>query len=284
MNILDCHALVVSPDFARYPLSADTPPPALGEFEACVDVPALWDALTHHGISGGVLVQRNRFYGYDNRLICDLARSSPALRALCSVDVRRDDCAALATRLIEKDGAFGLRFMEPEKGANLAWIAGEHARAAWQVAADLGAVIDVHVFPWNRIDALAALQTLIETFPDVPVLLDNLGNGPIAADVEDFGIDDLLRRLADHRNLALKFSDMTLSRIESAGLNASSWLERFAQLMGADRLAWGSDVLPAGRSLAAASRRALAATASLSEADQHAVLHHTAARLFSFAR
>ncbi|MBN8829140.1 MAG: amidohydrolase [Sphingomonadales bacterium] len=282
MDIIDCHSLVVSPDRTRYPFAAEAPPPSPGELENCLDVSGLWAALQARTLSGAVLVQRNRFYGYDNRLICDLVRCSPALRALCSVDGRRPDCAAFAETLIARDGAFGLRFMEPEKGADLAWLAGDHARAAWRVAADLGAIIDIHVFPWNRTEALTALLPLLDSFGQVPVLLDNLGNGPVGADVEDFGIDDLLRRIIAHPNVTHKVSDMTISRIEKAGLNPALWMERFAKLAGAERLVWGSDVLPAGRDLAQAAARALSATATLSTGDQRAVLRDTAARIFGF--
>lgn len=284
MDTIDSHALVVSHDRALYPFAGEAAPANPGELEACMDVPTLWSGLKDRAIAGGVLVQRNRFYGYDNRLVCDLARCSPALRALVSVDSRRDDCPALATRLIEQDGAFGLRFMEPQKGSDLGWIASEHARAAWHVAADLDAVIDVHAFPWNRQDVLTVLGDLMTRFPNVPVLLDNLGNGPIAADVADFGIDDLLRSLADRPGLVLKFSDMTLSRIDNAGLIAADWLERFTGLMGPDRLMWGSDVLAAGRSIADAAARAAKATESLPASDRRSVLRETAARLFSFPR
>lgn len=282
MDNLDCHALVVSTDRTRYPFAPEAAPPASGELEGCTDVQALWAALRDGTLAGAILVQRNRFYGYDNSLICDLQRASPAIRALCSVDTRREGSAAAAETLLARDGAFGLRFMEPERGADLSWLAGDHARAVWRVAADLGGVVDVHVFPWNRAGALPALAGLMAEFPGVPVLLDNLGNGPITAGAADFGIDDLLGRLVDHPMLTLKFSDMTLSRIEQAGLAVPAWIERFARLMGSDRLVWGSDVLPAGRSLAEAAARARAAVTLLDGRDRRAVLGGTAARLFDF--
>ena len=283
MIVLDAHALVLSADRMRYPFAGDAPPPQPGELEACTEVAGLRQALADRAPAGAVLVQRNRFHGHDNSLICDLAAASPALRALCSVDARRADAGAMARHWLEARGAHGLRFMEPEKGSDLGWLAGDAARDAWRAAAERGAVVDVHVFPWNRVEALAALAGLLRDFPDMPVLLDNLGNAAIEAGAPDFGIDAALRGVIDHPRLTLKFSDMTVQRAGRAGLEPTDIVARFAALVGAERLAWGSDVLPAGVDLGMAVEHAIGATAGLDEASRWAVLHDNVAALFGFA-
>lgn len=283
MSTIDCHALVFAADTARYPFARNTPPPEPGELDACTEADKLGEALASGSISGAVLVQRSRLYDFDNTLICDLAMGDPRLRALVSVDGRRPASLAEARRLLALPGVAGLRMMEPEKSGTLDWLAGEHARGVWSIAADAGAIVDVHVFPWNRTPGLAQLASLLRDFPGVPVLLDNLGNGPVENGAPDFRLDAAAASVIDCPQLMLKFSEMTLGRIERAGLDLSATLAQLARRVGAERLLWGSDILPPKRSLAEAAERAVATTAALPAAEQRAILSGNAARLFGLA-
>jgi predicted TIM-barrel fold metal-dependent hydrolase len=281
--VIDCHALVYAADTARYPFAADAAPVEPADLDNCTEANALRDTLVTGAMAGAVLVQRNRFYGFDNTLICELAAGDPCLRALVSVDSRVRESLAEARRLLVLPGVAGMRLMEPEKGGNLDWLAGEHARALWTAAAAAGAVVDVHVFPWNRIEALALLGELMGAFPQVPVLLDNLGNGPIESGAPDCGLDAALDPVIDRPQLTLKFTEMTLGRIESADLEPAAAIGEVARRVGAERLAWGSDLLPPQRTLAEATARGVAATEALREEDRQAILSGTAMRLFGFA-
>jgi predicted TIM-barrel fold metal-dependent hydrolase len=277
MAAIDCHALVYAADTARYPLAPDAPPSQPAELETCTEAAALGAALDAGALTGAVLVQRNRFHGFNNALICDLAAHDARLRAIVSVDSRTPDAAAHARRLLALPNVSGLRLMEPEKGAGLDWLDGAHARAVWAAAADSGALVDVHVFPWNRDAGLAVLTGLVRDFPGLRVLVDNLGNGPIEDGAPDFGLDHTVIDLAQ---VTLKFSEMTLGRIERAGLAAADVLSAVVARVGAERLVWGSDLLPPQRSLAEAAARAAAA---LPVTQRDAVLTGNAARLFGFA-
>lgn len=280
MSAVDCHALVYAADRARYPFAGDAPPLQPGELEACAEAGDLAAAIASRALSRAVLVQRNRFYGFDNALICDLAASDARFRALVSVDSRAPAGPDQARRLLALPGIAGVRLMEPEKGAALDWLDGEHARAVWSLAADAGALVDVHLFPWNRAEGLARLAGLLGDFTGTAVLLDNLGNGPIESGAPDWGLDAALDGVADSPRLTFKFSEMTLGRLDRAGLDPAGALAAIVGRLGADRVVWGSDVLPPGRSLADAAGRAAAATALLSATDRHAVLAGNAARLF----
>jgi L-fuconolactonase len=278
LRVIDCHALAYGADTARYPFAHDAAPIAQSDLDSCTEAGALGDALP----GGAVLVQRNRFYGFDNSLICDLASKDSRLRALVSLDTGRDRRDE-ARRLFALPGVAGVRLMEPEKGASLEWLGGEHARSLWAGAAGAGAVVDVHVFPWNRTAALALLGELMDAFPLVPVLLDNLGNGPIESGAPDYGLDGALDAVIDRPQLTFKFTEMTLGRIERAGIEPPEAIGAVAGRVGAERLAWGSDLLPPQRTLADAAARAAVATKTLSANDQLAVLSGTATRLFGFA-
>lgn len=283
MSAVDCHALIYAADAARYPFDPGAPSLQPDELVASTEATSLGDALSSGTIAEAVLIQRNRFYGFDNTLICDLAASDPRLRALVSLDSRTLESAAQARRLLALPGIAGLRLMEPEKGAPLDWLAGEHARALWSAAADADALVDVHVFPWNRIAALGLLGALMDAFPQVPVLLDNLGNGSIESGPPEWGLDAALGTVIERPQLTLKFSEMTLGRLERAGLDAAQAIGEVVQRAGAERVAWGSDLLPPQRSLAEAAGRAAAATGALAPEDQQSVLSGNARRLFGFA-
>jgi len=282
LAIIDCHALVVSTDTARYPIAEDGPPPAPQDWAGCTSAEALMEALGAGVVSGAVLVQRNRFYGFDNGLICDLAAASPALRAICSVDARRDEAATDARDWIARRGASGIRFMEPSRGSDPSWIDSAAARGVWRVAADEGAIVDVHAFPWNRAMVLPVVRAMARKFPGLPILLDNLGNPSLQDGAPDFGLDAALAALADCPALTLKFSAMTLARLARTGLDPAAAMARFARAFGPDRLIWGSDLLGEDETLRDAATRAMRATDALGSAAQDAMLHGNAVRLFGF--
>ncbi|MCW3838307.1 amidohydrolase family protein [Sphingomonas canadensis] len=280
--LIDCHALIASTDLARYPLAADAAPLEPGELEGFLSPAGLARALDGGALRGAVLVQRGRLHGFDNRLVAQTAAADPRLRALCTVDTDAADCAATAAGLLASPGVAGLRFMEPRKGADLGWLAGEGARSLWRLLAERGGIADVHVFPWNRAAGLEALAALAAEFAEVPVLLDNIGGAAVEQGAPDFGVDAALARLAERPGVIFKFSEMTLGRLDRAGINPPAAIARYAAIAGAGRLCWGSDVLPAGMVPEQAAANAVAAAEGLDAAGWQAVLGGAAARLFGF--
>ncbi len=278
---IDCHALVASRDTATYPIAEGVPALKPGELEEFPQAETLLGSVGDK-LSGAVLVQRGRFYGNDNSLICDLAAENPNLRALCSVETREGGCGRIGGELLARRNVSGLRFMEPEKGADIGWLAGENARDAWSALAEKGAIADVHFFPWNRAEGLEALAGLLRDYPDVPVLIDNLAACGIEQGAPDFGLDAAISEIAEHGQVTLKFSAMTLGRAEKAELDVSELLSRFIALVGAERLLWGTDIIAPGTTILEANERAHSALSGLDEATRYALLHGNAAQLFSF--
>ena len=234
-------------------------------------------------LSGAVLVQRGRTYGYDNRLICDLAAHGTAIRAICSVDTRDPRAGSEAHRLLALPGVAGLRLMEPAKGVPLDWLDGPGARDIWREVNDHCAVIDVHVFPWNRAVALPRLAMLARDFPALTIIIDNLGNPTVDQGPPRFGIDDHLLHLVDCEQVHFKISAMVLDRIEAAGHDPALALASSVGLLGAERLCWGSDVLGPGLGLADAIDQALDATSLVSAQDAAMVLSGNARRIFAIS-
>lgn len=274
-RLCDSHALIASKNEARYPLASGIPPLAEGELEAEHDVQDLLRDMDGLGIARGVLVQRNRYYGYDNSYICDaLAVAPDRLRAMCAVDSRVPDCAIRARELLRKDGVIGLRLMEPAKAAPLDWLAGEYAQQVWRVAADEDAVMQFHVFPWVREAALEAVLPVVRDNPVRRIVIDNLSN--IDAAAEGFGIDDHLRCLAEIERVHLRFTTLTLLKAKSGGVDAGELIKAMVDLVGPDRLQWGSDVVPPSMTYQQAVAAGMAAVASLATEHQDMILHRNA--------
>lgn len=274
-QVIDAHLLLASPDRAAYP-----PIAGVTETELAATDPELLSRALGPELAGAVLVQRGRTYGHDNRLICDLAAAEPRLRAICSLDTMSDDAGAQAARLLALPGVAGLRLMEPVKGARLDWLGGPGARAAWRAVAEAGGVMNVHVFGWNREAALPLVAELLEAFPAVPLVIDNLGNPPLEQGPPRFGIDPPLLRLFEREQVACKISAMNLTRAKNAGHDPALVLTTAVALIGPERLCWGSDVLGPGETLAGAIEQAREATTLISADDAAMVLAGNVRRIF----
>lgn len=271
---LDSHALVASPDRASYPRAPDAPPP-----EAEPSCEQLMARLARCGGEGAILVQRSRSYGYDNRYILDAATCYPQhVRAVAMVDSLAPDSAAKAAAMLERREVAALRLMEPVQGAPLDWLDGPLAQAQWRLLAERGGVMQIHLFPWARAEGLARLSRLCIRYPDVTLVLDNLTNIDLTA--PDFGMDNAFLAWADNPAVHFRFTTLALARCVAAGIPPAQAIAAVAARFGAERLLWGSDIVPTGMRYGEAVKLGLAAVADLSGTAQRDVLHANARRLF----
>lgn len=279
--LIDSHALVAALGNTHWPLAPDAPPPSPAEQAGERTTTALLDDMESSDVGRAVLVQRNRYYGYDNGYICDAFRAAPdRLRMVCAVDGLSPACATQAESWLSRDGTVGIRFMEPAKNAPLDWLGSAHARAAWAVAATRGAIVQVHLFPWARSAAIPVLLELIAQFPDLDVVIDNLSNIDLATGAPLFGMDDGFSALADCGRVHMRVTTLGLHRAQVAGVDLATAMTALAQRLGPERLLWGTDIIPAGMDYAGAVALALQSTSTLAEGDRARILHDNAARLF----
>lgn len=273
VQVIDGHLLVATRDCVNYP-----PLAGVTEAELATATEALrLDNLLGQLMTGAVLVQRGRTYGHDNRLICDLAAADPRLRAICSLDTASEDAGAEAARLLALPGVAGLRLMEPGKGAPLDWLT---RREIWRAVAEVDAVMDVHVFGWNRDAALPLLATLLDEFPAVPVVIDNLGNPPLEQGPPSYGLDAPLLALFEREQVTAKISAMSFARADNAGHDPALLLATCVGQLGPDRLCWGSDVLAVGQTLPEAVQQMLEATLLIAPNDAAMLLAGNTRRIF----
>ncbi len=278
--IFDSHAHLISDDVARYP-----PDPLSGRLrDGDLDDPMTAERLLRQmdlcGVEKAVCVQRSHVYGFDNRYVCDAAAAWPdRLTAVCSVDGRAADGAEQVRRWVEA-GATGVRMMEPYKGADASWFAGEAARGVWQAAAALNTSVCIHFFRWNRDFGLPALAEVLEDFPALPVVIDHLSNMAVETGPPDHGLDAPLDAIAAFPETRLKFTTLPLGRLDEQNIDAAPVIARVVGRFGAARVMWGSDIAQSKGGYGYMVDLGLAAVRQLSQAEQQQVLYGAAAAVY----
>jgi L-fuconolactonase len=279
--MFDSHAHLISPDRERYP-----PDPLSGklnpaDFDDPVTAERLLAEMDKAGVARAAAVHRSHVYGFDNSLVCDAAQAYPdRLAAVCSINGLADDCGDKVRYWVGERGAAGVRMMEPHRGADPSWFAGETARALWVAAADLDAAVCVHFFRWNRDIGLPALKGVLDEFSDVRVVIDHFSNIVSEAGPPDHGVDDLLKRVAEFPKVRTKFTTIPLGQLAEQGIDAAPVVKRVVELFGAERVMWGSDVAQSKGSYASMVELGRRATALLSDSERQWVLNDAAEAVY----
>jgi len=241
--MLDAHAHLISGDLDRYP-----PAPVDGELDPAIfqnpmTVERLLAEMDATGVDQALLVQRGSIYGFDCSYVSDCAElHSDRLRAVCSIDATSPTAADDVTHWVRERGAVGIRLMELVKGSDIGWLDSPIARNVWQQAASLNVPVCVHLFPWNRVEGLTRLATILADIPGLTVVIDHLAAIRSDAGPPDHGVDELLATVAAHEGVNVKFTTIPLGRLEAAGVDARPVLRRVADLFGTERMLWGSDI------------------------------------------
>lgn len=279
--LIDTHAHLVTGDTKAYP-----PAPPSGEFnpgdlDDPMTVERLLGEMDANGVDKAVLVQRGSIYGFDSSYVCDSAARFPErLAAVCSIDATAADCAESVRHWVEERGAAGIRLMELVKGADIAWLDGPVAREAWRAAAELGAPVCVHFFPWNRAEGLARLDAIVREIPGLTVVIDHFAAIRSDAGPPDHGVDALLETVAAHDGVTIKFTTIPLGRLDAAGIDFRPVVARARDLFGAERMMWGSDVTQSSGTYEYMAGLGHAAVEGMSAAEQEQILAGTARRVY----
>lgn len=273
--IFDSHAHLVSDDFTRYP-----PTPLSGTLDRKLDDPMTAERLLREmdalGIERAVAVQRAHVYGYHNDYVCDSAAKYPdRLVAVCCIDAAAADAPARVQHWIGERGAVGLRLTEPHKGADMSWFAGPASHAAWLAARAHRASVCLHVYRWNRVEAMRALVDVAREFHDVPIIVDHVSNLAAEEGAPNHGIDEALAALVPLANVSFKFTTINYGKLKAAAIDAAPVTSAVVARFGAGRVMWGSDVAQSPGSYAELVQLGTDATAGLDAASRRAVLHDT---------
>ena len=264
-GVVDTHPHIIAEDTRRYPLAplggkqsdwSRTRPVSFGRMIAAMD---------EAGIERSVLVQASTCYGHDNSYVADAVAAEPRRFAgVFSVDVLAGD-APQRIREWMKRGLAGLRvFIAGHTTAQEARLDDPRSFPAWQCASDAGLPICVQV----RAGGLGQLETVLERFPTVRVLLDHMAR-PTADSSET------LLALARFPNLFLKLTTHNVRDARQPG-----FFERVVGRFGASRIAWGSNYPASEGTLAALLAQARQALDFLPAAEQEWVFSRTARTLY----
>ena len=228
---------------------------------------AVAQRLSDAGVGGGVLVQAVGAHGFDNSFAIESAAAlGDRWRAIAAVGADDPDPIDTIERAAA-GGAAGARFFSIPLPVER-WLDGDLGHELAARCMDLGLTPTICCLA----EELGAAAALAASFPDLEFAVDHAGFVAVGGDEGDL---DLLTRNA---NVVLKLSTGVF---DHSALDPVATVGRLLDLVGADRLAWGSDH-PQVRDrtygeLAALGRRAVD---GLPDATRGAVLEGTTARLW----
>ncbi|MEZ5245250.1 MAG: amidohydrolase family protein [Acidimicrobiales bacterium] len=228
---------------------------------------AVAERLARAGVDGGVLVQAVGAHGFDNSFALGTAAAlGGRWRAVAAVGVDDPDPIGTIERAAA-GGAVGVRFFSIPLPA-MGWLDGDLGHELATRCRDLGLTPTICCLA----DELRAAARLARAFPDLEFALDHAGFVAVGGDEGDL---ELLTRTP---NVVVKLSTGVF---DHSALDPAATVGRLLDLVGADRLAWGSDH-PQVRDrtydeLAALGRLAVE---RLPDATRAAVLEGTTARLW----
>jgi L-fuconolactonase len=305
--LFDTHAHLISDDWEQYPprpLRADLPVPRRTDYNVTAE--SLIGMMEAHGVATACVVQRGHLYGHDNSYIIEAARRFPGrLLPVVILDTQDPATPARYADMVKVHNVRGFRMANTRPShLDTAWISSPAAMQVWKACADLGTPMAVIIFQNQLAYVLPLLRIIARMFPTLPVLIDHLGTPYGATLVEmnwardsgvtgelvmppppDFGIGEFIRIFEDTPNVYFKLTEVNMERLHETGLSAAPLIRRMADVFGASRLVWGSDV---GQSLRwpfdAKASMGRAAADLLNPQERALFLHDNAARLYGGAK
>lgn len=233
--IIEWNAHMFSRDTTRYPFhprAAYTPDPADWSADPLADYLA---HMTATGIDKAVLVHPEP-YGDDHRLVLDCLQREPTRFLATSLFYPRDaDAPQKLTDLVRQEPKIIATRFHAHRGtqAYLDSFTEPGVRALWEVAGELGLLIELHIGP----NYAREVADVIRAYPTYPVLIDHLAE-PLMGNPIEFA--DVLA-LAKFDHVYMKLSGLShFSNDAPLYLEAKPFTRWVVDAFGPDRLVWGS--------------------------------------------
>lgn len=300
IKLFDSHLHLVSNDVKRYPLvvrpagyvspsamPAGSPPEPGAtvnarrpKFVPTTETQLGW--MDAAGVEMAAAVQRTGSYGFDNSYILDSATAHPTrFRAVVVLDGEDAATPEKLRDLSKTRGIAGLRLAGGVKNPAFPWLKSEAALKTWAAADALGIAMNLLYAPKHFDEpALNAITELAQKFPRTPIVVDHMGwakaEGP-----PRYGFADTPPAFLRQQNIHLKFTTSFLNILEEAKLPSKEYLRNAVDVLGADRIMWGSDMGTSGGTYAEMVQRVRDATLSLNAAEQRKVLRETGLKVFA---
>ncbi len=237
MSVVDVHPHVIAEDTQRYPRAPLGGKQSDWSRTRPVSFERMLAAMDEAGIERSVLVQASTCYGHDNSYLADAVAAHPdRFSGVFSVDMIAPDAPERIRYWIGR-GLAGLRvFIAGHTTSHDARLDDPRSFPAWQCAGDAGIPVCVQV----RAGGLAQLQTLLERFPGVRVILDHMAR-PVVDDGPPYAGAAPLFALARYPNLFLKLTTHNLRDASQGKATPQTFLAKVIEAFGARRIAWGSN-------------------------------------------
>ncbi len=298
--LFDAHAHLVADDQVRYPRNpmkrpADAPPRAPGTvgfpgghhgpnpINEVPDVSRMLQWMAQANVDGAVAVQKRMIYRYDNSYILDSSDAHPdTFSAVVILDGEDPATPDTVRRYVDDHGLAGLRLFGSRKpDGSMPWLNSPQALKCWEVINETGLVMNLEVLAHGGGGpSIPAILALSDRFPDARIVLDHLLEPEAEEHADDFGLDARYEKLAGRPNLYFKFTSINLDICQAAGQDASQLLRRAADMYGADRLMWGSDIGTSSGTYQHMVDRMVQASDLLTPDEQRAVWHDVGRSVF----
>ena len=283
--IYDTHPHFYTSDTASYPFKPDITPrgsdPATNNPMTPEVIFDYWDQA---GILMGTAVQYNTVYGTDNSYTLDVSAAHPG-RILPVVILSATDPATPDTlrRMTHENGIAGVRLFGSPINGEFAFFT-EEAKPAWDAIAELGIVAILMLVGGDLNRTMGRVHEFAMRYPNVNIVLDHLGYTNPDNSPETYGLTPNHFAVAPHRNLYWKLTSFHITtQIDRTGSDLKGFFEFVAELYGADRMMWGSDI---GNTHGTTEyhlgllQRAIDATEDMAYAERKAIFFDTPHRLF----
>ena len=238
-------------------------------------VESLIEMMDDAGIDKATLVQAYYVYEYDNSYTMDLVRAhKDRFVAIPIVDPMDPAAPDELSRLVEEEGAVGVRFMRgrlPETS-----LGKPETLPLWACIEQLGIPVTIT----DRIGVIAQTRRAMDKYPDAKVAFDHgwgheIGRPP-------YPVLRPLLDYADNPNVYVKTAVNNIDAAEQAGGTSQALYEKLLDLFGAKRIMWSSNypAHPRFGGLKARLEASQKAFAFMSEEDRRWIFADTALSLW----
>jgi len=237
-SIVDIHPHIVSPDTTKYPLAPLGGTQSTWSSERPTTYQMLLDAMDEARVAKAAIVHSSTAYGYDNSYVADAVAAVPQrFTGVYSIDILAPDAIKTFDYWLGR-GCTGMRLFTT--GSTLpdqsTWFAEPKTYPFWEHAA----AKNIPVCMQMKQKGIPLLQTIMDRFPKVTMILDHLSQAPYDDGPPYAKADDFFA-LAKYKQIYIKVTPVHF-RPKSWGKGApDTFLGKLIDAFGADRIAWGSN-------------------------------------------
>jgi predicted TIM-barrel fold metal-dependent hydrolase len=232
-GFIDAHSHIWTPDTKAYPLAPGVKAEEMKPTSFTAE--ELLAQCRPQGVDRVVLIQMI-FYGTDNRYMLDaIAKRPETFRGVAVIDEKRADLRKEMRRL-KGQGVRGFRLYTSRAAAE-SWADADAMKAMWACGADEGLAMCLLADP----EALPAVRTMCERFPETPVVIDHFARIGMRGPARPEDAENLCRLAEFPRTFVKTSAFYALGGKKAPYADMGPLVRRLRDVFGAKRLIWASD-------------------------------------------